>query len=82
MSKAEKDADAAPDAAAIADDIAALKSDLAKLAGRLKADAAGNAAATAEQVLKRMTEQVEQQPLLSLLAAFGAGFVLSRLLSR
>ena len=82
MSKAEKDAEAAPEVAAIADDVAALKRDLAKLAGRFKADAADNASATTEHLLERLTEQVEQQPLLSLLTAFGVGFVLSRLLAR
>jgi ElaB/YqjD/DUF883 family membrane-anchored ribosome-binding protein len=42
----------------------------------------GDIADKSEQATKALSQQVENQPLLSLLAAFGVGFVVSRLLSR
>jgi hypothetical protein len=82
MSKADQDAKAAPDMETIAKDIAALKRDLTALASNFKTDTMESAEATARQAAKRLTDQVERQPVLSLLAAFGIGFAISRLLSR
>jgi hypothetical protein len=82
MSKAEQDAKAVPDMETIAKDIAALKRDLTALAGHFKTDTMDSAEAAARQAAKRLTDQVERQPVLSLLAAFGIGFAVSRLLSR
>jgi hypothetical protein len=82
MSKADQDAKAAPDMETIANDIAALKRDLAKMASNFKTDTMDSAEAAAREAAKRLADQVERQPVVSLLAAFGIGFAVSRLLAR
>jgi ElaB/YqjD/DUF883 family membrane-anchored ribosome-binding protein len=82
MSKADHEAKAAPDLDTLADDIAALKRDFTNLASHFKAETLDSASAAARQAATRLTDQVERQPLLSLAAAFGIGFVVSRLFSR
>lgn len=96
-----QDHDGPPDAAALMDDLAALKRDFAALTAHLKAgagsaaarDAAGqlgdevhrlyeSLAGQSERTAKALSRQVEEQPLASVLIAFGLGFILSRLLSR
>ena len=89
-----------PGSAALHEDVAALKRDVAKLLEQLKAnakEAAGgagehldesaqqlyrNLAAQGEESLNALSRQVEKQPLLALLVAFGVGYILGRVLSR
>lgn len=73
----------------LADDVAALKRDLASLVDNLKKTGKGtandvyrNIAAESERSVKAISRQVEEQPLMSLLIAFGVGLVGGRLLSR
>ena len=81
------------DIAALARDVAALVDRMRVLAGEEAGEAVGdlrdkarhlyeNAAAKGEQSVKAVGRQVEERPLLSLLVAFAAGFVVSRFLSR
>jgi ElaB/YqjD/DUF883 family membrane-anchored ribosome-binding protein len=89
-----------PDVGAIADDIAALKRDLAALVGLRTKDAVEkgsdavellgeeaerlyrNAVAEGKRHLATLVQQVEAQPLTSVLVAFGVGVIAGRLLSR
>lgn len=73
----------------LADDVAALKRDLAHLIENVKKTGKGtandvyrNIAAESERSIKAVSRQVEEQPLMSLLIAFGVGLVGGRLLSR
>ncbi len=73
----------------LADDVAALKRDLAHLIENVKKTSKGtandvyrNIAAESERSIKAVSRQVEEQPLMSLLIAFGVGLVGGRLLSR
>lgn len=89
-----------PGLAALQEDIAALKRDVAGLLGHLKAGAATGAhnaaeqldegaqhlyrdlAAQGEEQLKALSQQIEKQPLIALLIAFGVGYLVGRLVSR
>jgi ElaB/YqjD/DUF883 family membrane-anchored ribosome-binding protein len=73
----------------LAEDVATLKRDLASLMEDLKKTGRGTAedvyrslAAESERSVKAISRQVEEQPLMSLLIAFGVGIVSGRLLSR
>lgn len=73
----------------LADDVAALKRDLANLIENVKKTGKGtahdvyrNIATEGERSMKAVSRQVEEQPLMSLLIAFGVGLVGGRLLSR
>ena len=67
--------------AALNEEIAALKRDLASAMGQFK-PAADQGAQAAKAMVGRLEEQVEQQPLLSVLIALAIGYVGGRLLSR
>jgi hypothetical protein len=89
-------AEAAPDLGCIASDIASLKRDFAALAHHLRdgavngtSDAVGQVGDEACRLYGNVAEQgqrsikaISRQPVLSLLIAFAAGFIGSRLLSR
>jgi hypothetical protein len=66
------------DLKAIAGDIAELKRELAGLASRIADDLSDEG----ERAAEALGRQVEEQPVLSLLLAFAAGFIASRILSR
>ncbi|HUN49392.1 MAG TPA: hypothetical protein VMU85_22860 [Stellaceae bacterium] len=77
------------DFAAISEDVASLKRDLASLMDHIKKgsnrtaqDLYNGLAAESERSVKAISRQVEEQPLTSLLIAFGIGIVSGRLLSR
>jgi len=102
--KTASNGEAGPDLRAIMSDIASLKSDLATLAGHLKAGAVNatgdvarsavgqlgdrasrvyeNLAVQGKRSAQAISDQVEEQPVMSLLLAFALGFVGSRLLPR
>ncbi|HTZ80665.1 MAG TPA: hypothetical protein VMC10_22330 [Stellaceae bacterium] len=77
------------DFAAISEDVASLKRDLANLmehirkgSNRTAQDLYNGLAAEGERSVKAISRQVEEQPLTSLLIAFGIGVIGGRLLSR
>jgi len=82
MTKGNLDAEANPDLQTIMNDVAALKSDLAALVRNMKNGVYEDLAAQGERSVKAIGRHVEEQPILSLLLAFAAGFIGSRLLSR
>jgi hypothetical protein len=71
--------EAAPDLGSILNDIASLKRDFAALAHHLKD---GTLPTRGQCSIKAISRQVEEQPVLSMLIAFAAGFIGSQLLSR
>jgi len=95
MASAPKDpiAAAAADFDSVKADIVSLRDDLRRLAGHLKTGAVNGVSGEANRFYARLTEQgnrsvgavsrrVEEQPMLSILLAFAAGFVGGRLLQR
>jgi ElaB/YqjD/DUF883 family membrane-anchored ribosome-binding protein len=97
-------AETGPDAKRVADDVAALKHDVAALirqmketalreANRFGQDAADRISGSASDLYETVsdtsrksagaiTARVEEQPLTSLLIAFAAGFIFSKILTR
>ena len=97
-------AETGPDANRVADDVAALKQDMASLikqmkdvamreANRFGQDTAGKitdrasglyetVSDTSKKSADAITSHVEEQPLSSLLIAFAAGFIFSKILTR
>jgi ElaB/YqjD/DUF883 family membrane-anchored ribosome-binding protein len=98
------EAETGPDAKRVAEDIAALKQDMAALikqmkefamreAGRIGHDTADRISGRASDLYETVSEKsrksadvvtahVEEQPLSSLLIAFAAGFIFSKILTR
>lgn len=77
------------DFAAVSEDVASLKRDLASLMDHVRKGSKGTAqdlynglAAEGERSVKAISRQVEEQPLTSLLIAFGIGIISGRLLTR
>ncbi len=97
-------AETRPEANRVADDVAALKQDMASLIKQMKEiamreankfgqDAAGKlsdrasdlyetVSDTSKKSAEAITAHVEEQPLSSLLIAFAAGFIFSKILTR
>jgi hypothetical protein len=95
MANATKDPIAAvgTDLESIRADVVSLRDDVRKLAGHLKAGAVNglsdeasrlydSLAAQGDRSLDAISRQVEEQPVMSLLLAFAAGFIGGRLIAR
>ena len=95
MASAQEDpiAAAAADFDSVKTDIVSLRDDLRSLAGHLKTGAVNGVSGEANRLYERLAEQggrsvgavsrrIEEQPMLSILLAFAAGFVGGRLLRR